>query len=223
MSREPSTPLAPRRRAARTPMGVLLSGTGRTLENFVTLINAGQLPVTIPLVVSNRSDAYGLVRARSHGLPTRVIRPRDYPDDSAFSAAIAEAFRTAGAELIAMAGFLKLWHIPPDYRGRVLNVHPALLPSFCGLGFYGDRVHQAVFDSGVKVSGCTVHFADEEYDHGPIIVQKTVAINDADDPHTIADKVFALECEAYPEAIRLFCEGRLVIEGRRVRVRLAMQ
>ena len=109
--------------------------------------------------------------------------------------------------------------IPPEFAGRVMNIHPALIPAFCGKGYYGHHVHEAVLAAGVKLTGCTVHFADNEYDHGPIIVQKAVPVLDDDTPETLAARVFEMECEAYPEAIELFAAGRLVVEGRRVRIK----
>ncbi len=122
-------------------------------------------------------------------------------------------------DLACLAGWVKLLApIPPAWKGRVLNIHPALLPAFSGKGFYGDRVHEAVIASGVKVTGCTVHFCDDEYDHGPIVIQRTCPVLDDDDVHSLADRVFEEEKVAYPEAVRLFEEGRLRIEGRRVRV-----
>jgi folate-dependent phosphoribosylglycinamide formyltransferase PurN len=116
-----------------------------------------------------------------------------------------------------MAGFLQLLRIPDDFAGRVLNIHPALLPAFGGQGMYGRRVHKAVLAAGVKESGCTVHVADNEYDHGPIVLQRTVEVRPDDTPEALADRVFAAECEAYPEAIRLFAEGKLRLDGRRAR------
>jgi folate-dependent phosphoribosylglycinamide formyltransferase PurN len=113
---------------------------------------------------------------------------------------------------------LQLVRIPDDYMGRVLNIHPALIPAFCGKGYHGRHVHEAVLASGVKLTGCTVHFADNEYDNGPIIVQRACEVRDDDTPETLAGRVFAEECEAYPEAIRLLAEGRLRIDGKRVRV-----
>ena len=121
-------------------------------------------------------------------------------------------------DLIVLAGYLHLFRFAPHYQGRVMNIHPALIPAFCGKRFYGLRVHRAVLDYGVKVSGCSVHFADEEYDRGPIILQRTVPVLEDDTPHTLAERVFAEECKAYPEAIQLFAEGRLTIEGQRVRI-----
>jgi phosphoribosylglycinamide formyltransferase-1 len=118
-----------------------------------------------------------------------------------------------------MAGFLQLLDIPPDFEHRVMNIHPALIPAFCGKGYHGAHVHRAVLEAGVKVSGCTVHFADNQYDHGPIILQQVVPVKDDDTPESLAARVFEAECTAYPEAIRLFAEGRLEVQGRRVRVR----
>jgi formyltetrahydrofolate-dependent phosphoribosylglycinamide formyltransferase len=199
-------------------MGVLLSGSGRTLQNFIDLSQAGLLKARVVKVISSRRDAYGAERARQHGIPTAIVRPRDFGGIEPFSDAITAELMAANVELVALAGFLSFYRIPECFAGRVMNIHPALLPSFGGTGFYGERVHQAVLDYGCKVSGCTVHFADNAYDHGPVIVQKTVPVEEEDDAHSLADRVFEKEKEAYPEAINLFAEGRLRIEGRRVRL-----
>ena len=197
-------------------IAVLLSGSGRSLQNLLDRIADGRLPARVAMVVSNRPDAYGLKRARQAGVATAAVERRDYHDRDDFSTAIFDHCRTAGTELVCMAGFLQLLRIPDDFAGRVMNIHPALLPAFGGKGMYGRHVHEAVLQSGAKTSGCTVHFADNEYDHGPIILQRTVPVLDDDTPETLAARVFEQECEAYPEAIRLFAEGRLRIEGRRV-------
>ncbi len=197
---------------------MLISGSGRTLQNFIDLSAEGRLKAQVVKVVSTRPDAYGLDRARAVGVPAVTVQRADYDKVAEFSAAVTAELQAEGVELIAMAGFLSLYRLPDAYLGRTMNIHPALLPSFGGKGFYGDRVHQAVLDYGCKVSGCTVHFASNEYDKGPIILQKTVPVLDDDDAHTLADRVFAMETEAYPEAINLFAEGRLKIEGRRVRI-----
>jgi len=199
-------------------LGVLISGGGRTLQNLLDRSEAGTLAARVVKVVSSRADAYGLVRAQQHGVPTAVVRRKDFGSVEEFSRAITQQMEAAQVELIAMAGFLSLYRIPPRYNGRVMNIHPALLPSFGGKGFYGERVHQAVLDCGCKVSGCTVHFADNEYDHGPIIVQKAVEVREDDDAHSLADRVFQKELEAYPEAINLFAQGRLRVEGRIVKI-----
>ena len=200
-------------------VAVLLSGSGRTLQNLLDLSAAGELPIEVVRVVASRPDAYGLERAQAAGVPTAVVRRREHPDLAAFTAATFAEARAAQAELVCLAGYMKLLRpIPADFQGRVLNIHPALIPAFAGKGFYGQRVHEAALAAGVKVSGCTVHFVDDEYDHGPIVAQQAVPVLEEDTPETLAQRVFAAECELYPAAIRLFAEGRLRIEGRRARV-----
>ncbi len=199
-------------------MGVLISGGGTTLQNFLDLIDAGRLDARIEVVISSSAKAYGLERARRHNVPTHVVGRGRYPDPQAYGDAIAETLDRYEIDLVTMAGFLKLWTIPERYQGRVMNIHPALIPAFCGPDFYGHRVHEAVVASGVKVSGPTVHFADNAYDTGPIIVQRTVPVTFQDSPDDLAKRVFEQECIAYPEAIRLFAEGRLNIVGRRVQI-----
>jgi len=141
------------------------------------------------------------------------------PDVETYSARIVELLEAAGAGLVVQAGFLSLWRIPPRYEGKVMNIHPALLPDFGGAGMFGHHVHEAVLSAGSKVSGCTVHFVTNEYDAGPIIVQRRVPVIEGDTAETLGARVFEQECIAYPEAIRLFAEGRLSIEGGLVRVR----
>ena len=204
--------------ADRLRLGVLISGGGRSLQNFIDLSDAGRLKAQVVKVVSSRRDAGGLERARCHSIPAAVVRRKDFATTEEFSEAITTELAAADAELVVLAGFLSLYRIPDRYAGRVMNIHPALLPAFGGHGFYGDRVHKAVLECGCKVSGCTVHFADNKYDNGPIIVQKAVPVLEDDDEHTLAARVFEREKEAYPEAINLFAEGRLRIEGNRVRV-----
>jgi phosphoribosylglycinamide formyltransferase 1 len=197
-------------------LAVLLSGGGTTLQNFINRIADGRLRARIVQVVSSRADAFGVTRALSAGLACDVVSRKDYASTEAFSERIFALSRKAEADLVCMAGFLQLLHIPEDFRLRVLNIHPALIPAFCGKGFYGQHVHEAVLASGVKISGCTVHFADNEYDHGPIILQRPVLVHDHDTPETLAARIFEQECEAYPEAIRLFAEGKLRVHGRSV-------
>jgi phosphoribosylglycinamide formyltransferase-1 len=202
---------------AAVRLGVLLSGSGTTLQNLLDRIADGRLDASIACVVSSKVDAFGLERARRAGVPAFVVERKGCSREE-FSTRILDHCRDARAELVCMAGFLQLLEIAPDYAGRVMNIHPALLPAFGGKGYHGLRVHEAAIEAGVKVSGCTVHFADNEYDQGPIIVQHAVVVREDDTPEALQARVFAAECEAYPEAIRLFAEGRLRIEGRRVRV-----
>ena len=199
-------------------IAVLLSGTGRSLDNLRQEIAAGRLRADIAVVISSKPEAYGLVRARAHGLDAVAVSRRDCPDLEAFNAAINAVLAPYDVGLVVLAGFLSLYQPPPELDGRVMNIHPALLPAFGGKGFYGDRVHQAVLDSGVKVSGCTVHFANSLYDRGPIILQTAVPVLDDDTVHSLAARVFAAEREAYPRAIQLFADNRLRLEGWRVRV-----
>jgi phosphoribosylglycinamide formyltransferase-1 len=199
-------------------LAVLLSGGGRTLANLLERIAAGSLSARVVVAVSSRAGARGADVAREAGVPAFVVPRAEFPDGRAFSEAVNQVMAPFAPEAVALAGFLSLYTPPPDLAGRVLNIHPALLPAFGGKGMYGARVHQAVLDWGVKVTGCTVHFADTEYDQGPIVVQKTVAVQEDDTAESLAARVFALECEAYPEAIQLLAEGRLRVEGRRVRV-----
>jgi phosphoribosylglycinamide formyltransferase 1 len=199
-------------------LSVLISGGGTTLQNLLDRIVDGQLRAEVVLVVSNRNDAFGLERASRAGIRAAVVERSECASRDEFSRRIFDLCRDARVDLVCLGGFLQLLPIPDDFAGRVMNIHPALIPAFCGKGYYGHRVHEAALEMGVKVSGCTVHFADNVYDHGPIILQGVVPVLDDDTVDTLAARVFEQECEAYPEAIRLFAEGRLRIEGRRVRI-----
>jgi formyltetrahydrofolate-dependent phosphoribosylglycinamide formyltransferase len=198
---------------------VLISGGGTTLLNLLKEIAAGQLPVEIALVISSSPTARGLRFATEAGIPSAVISLKNFPNQDDFSRAVFDHCRRAGVDLVVMGGFLKRLNIPPDFSNRVVNIHPALVPAFCGDGFYGHRVHEAVLEYGAKLSGCTVHFADNQYDHGPVIVQRAVPVRDDDTPETLAARIFEAECEAYPEALRLIAAGRVTVEGRRVRIK----
>ena len=199
-------------------LAVLISGGGTTLANLIDRIRDRSLDARIEVVVSSRPGVGGLTRAAAAKIPTAVLNRKDYPAVAEFSRAVWEAVDRYPVDLVTLAGFLSLITIPERYAGRVMNIHPALIPAFCGKGLYGHRVHEAVLACGAKVSGCTVHFADNVYDHGPIIVQRPAPVLDTDTPDTLAARVFEAECEAYPQAIQLFAEGRLKIEGRRARV-----
>lgn len=197
-------------------IAVLISGGGTTLRNLIQHSAAGSLPVQIRLVISSHPGARGLEFAREASIPTRVIAPRRHQSPTEFRDQIFGACRDAGVQLVVMGGFLKHVLIPPDFENRVINIHPSLIPAFCGQGMFGHHVHEAVLEYGVRVSGCTVHFVDNQYDHGPVILQRCVPVLDDDTPDTLAARVFEEECVAYPEAIRLFAEGRLRVQGHRV-------
>ncbi|MEA1935130.1 MAG: formyltransferase family protein [Thermodesulfobacteriota bacterium] len=185
------------RREKAMKIAVLLSGTGRTLDNFHERIMNGTMKGRIEVVISNVADVLGLTKAENYGYPAFYAK-----DNESANAVLADY----DIDIICLAGYLKLYNPPPNLKYSVLNIHPALIPSFCGPGLYGMRVHRAVHDKGVKVTGCTVHFANEIYDDGPIVVQKCVSLTDKDRPEDIASKVFEAECEAYPEAINLVHE-----------------
>jgi len=199
-------------------LAVLASAGGTTLQNLFDRIGSGSLAAQVVLVLSNNAEAYALERGRRLGVETAVVSRKEAGSREEFSRRIFDPCRQKGADLVCLAGFLQLIHVPDDFLGRVMNIHPSLIPAFCGKGFYGHHVHEAVLAYGAKITGCTVHFADNEYDHGPIILQRAVPVRDDDTTEKLGERVFEQECEAFPEAIRLFAQGLLRIEGRRVRV-----
>lgn len=199
-------------------LAVLLSGTGRTLQNLIDKIKQGSLDARIEVAVGSRADAFGLQRAKNHGIPAVVVERKRYRRAEEFCNEITAQLDKYAVDLVIMAGFNCLYKIPDEYIGRVMNIHPALIPSFCGKNYWGMKVHEAALDYGVKVSGCTVHFADNTYDNGPIILQRTVPVINGDTPESLAERVFKEECVAYPEAISLFQQGRLKIKGRKVSI-----
>jgi formyltetrahydrofolate-dependent phosphoribosylglycinamide formyltransferase len=200
-------------------LAVLLSGSGSTLQNLIDRIADGSLNARIACVVGSRAGAYGLERARAQGIPAVLVPRKSFADTASFSNAIWPEIRKHEVDLVVMAGFMCLLEIPDDFENRVVNVHPGLIPAFCGKGMYGHHVHEAVIAYGAKVSGCTVHFANAKYDEGPIIMQGTVPVLDDDTPDTLAERVQAKEREIYPKAIQLIAEGRVQVEGRRTRIR----
>ena len=199
-------------------LGILLSGGGRTMVNIQEQIAVGHLNAEIIVVISSLSNVRGVQLAKGMGLEPVIIRKKDNPDIEQFSAKIAKALDDAKVDLVVQAGWMCLWRIPDNYENRVMNIHPALLPSFGGKGMYGHHVHEAVVKTGCKISGCTVHFCTNEYDAGPIIVQRTCEVKDSDDADILAACVFEQECLAYPEAIQLFAEGRLKVQNGIVKV-----
>jgi phosphoribosylglycinamide formyltransferase-1 len=200
------------------PVAVLISGGGTTLRNLLDKVEAGTLPIDIRLVISSSSAARGLDFAREAGIAHLIVEKPLGMSAEAYSEAIFGPCRAAGAQLVVMGGFLKHVQIPADFENRVVNIHPSLIPAFCGRGMYGLKVHEAVLASGVKVTGCTVHFVDNEYDHGPIILQRPVKVLDEDTPETLQARVFSIECLAYPDALSSIAVGRVKVLGRRVQV-----
>jgi len=197
-------------------LAVLLSGSGTTLQNFIDLIEAGKLNAEICCVVSSREDAFGLQRAKKHNIPSFCAARKDYQNSEERCGALNEFIVEHNPDLIVLAGFMILYTIPEAFSMRVINVHPALLPSFGGKGYYGHHVHEAVLEHGLKVTGATVHFVDDAYDTGPIILQKPVMVKENDTADSLAERVQEAERDIFPEAVRLFGEGRLRVEGRKV-------
>ncbi|MBN2181849.1 MAG: phosphoribosylglycinamide formyltransferase [Sedimentisphaerales bacterium] len=200
-------------------LGVLISGGGTTLMNILDYIEDGRLNASVPVVISSRSSVAGVERAKNAGLNVKIIRKKDFDDIDKFSKKIEKELSEAKVDLVIQGGWLCLWKIPDRYENRVMNIHPALLPSFGGKGMWGHHVHEAVLKAGCKVSGCTVHFCTNEYDKGPIIVQRTCPVKEGDDPDTLAARVFEQECIAYPEAIRLFASGQLSVQDGIVKIK----
>lgn len=200
-------------------IAVLLSGNGSSLENLLEHIDSGEVDGEVVVVISSKTKAYGLERARQRGVPALGVPRKDYPDLDEFNDALHAALAPYEVDLVALLGFLSLFQLRGRYAGRVLNVHPALIPAFSGRGFYGQRVHDAVLASGVKVTGATVHFTDDEYDHGPILLQEAVAVEPDDTRETLADRVMEAERRLVPRAIQLIAEGRVDLKDGRTRVR----
>jgi len=201
-------PSQPESTAPPLRLAVLLSGGGTTMLNLADRIAAGTLDAQIVLVIASNDKAGGIEKARALGVACEVVRRKDYDDSAAFSGRVFDAIRNAGCELVCLAGFLSLLVIPEDFERRVMNIHPSLLPAFGGKGMHGSHVHEAVLQAGAKESGCTVHFADNTYDTGPILLQRSCPVLPDDTPESLAQRVFEQECEAYPEAIAAFAAGR---------------
>ncbi|MEL7496785.1 MAG: phosphoribosylglycinamide formyltransferase [Planctomycetota bacterium] len=197
-------------------ISVLISGGGTTLRNLIQYRDKGKLNVDFAHVISNNPNAGGLEFAHDAKIPYSVINHRDFDDEEAFSDEMFKTMIAAETDLVVMGGFLRRLKIPTEFTNRVVNIHPSLIPAFCGKGNYGSRVHQAVIEYGCKVSGCTVHFVDDHYDHGPIIAQSTVPVFVDDDALKLAARVFDAECQLYPAVIEAIGQGSITIDGRKV-------
>ncbi|MEO0649500.1 MAG: phosphoribosylglycinamide formyltransferase, partial [Planctomycetota bacterium] len=197
------------------PLAVLVSGTGRTLANLFEEIDGGRLNAEIALVGADREGIRGLELARERGVPTVVVRPRDCDGPDDFSRTVFEAIDAHGCGTLVLAGFLRFLPIPDAWLGRVINIHPSLLPAHGGKGCYGNRVHTAVLADGDLTTGCTVHYVDNVYDHGPVILQAEVPVHPDDDVEALAARVFAEECRALPEGLRRHLSGQVSFEALR--------
>jgi len=201
--------------ARQVPIGVLVSGSGTNLQAIIDHIEAKRLDAKIEVVLSNKADAYGLVRAKNHGIATEVLDHKQFPSREAYDQAVVDLLRARGVDLVVLAGFMRLLSpvFVKAYSNRIMNIHPALLPSFPGL-----HVQKKAVDHGVRFSGCTVHFVNEECDEGPIIIQAVVPVFPDDSEESLAARILKQEHRIYPRAIQLYAEGRLRVEGRRVLV-----
>jgi phosphoribosylglycinamide formyltransferase-1 len=199
-------------------VAALLSGSGTSLENLLERIDAGEVPARVAVVIASQEEAFGLERARRRDIPALAVPRRRYREVKEFNDRIHEALEPHDVDLVLLLGFLSPFELRGRYEGRTMNVHPALIPAFSGRGFYGRRVYEAVLESGVKLTGATVHFADPDYDQGPIVLQEAVPVHDDDTVETLSERVQAAERRLVPKAVRLFAQGRLSIEGRRVRI-----
>jgi phosphoribosylglycinamide formyltransferase-1 len=201
-------------------IGVLISGSGTNLQSLIDNVEKGHIDGKITVVISNKADAYGLERAKKHNIKTVFVDQKDYEDSESYNEAVLKELKNCGVELVVLAGYLKILscHFIETYRNRIINIHPSLIPSFCGKGYYGLKVHESAVNYGVKVSGATVHFVDEEADSGPIIIQETVKVDSTDTPEKLQKKVLKIEHKILPLAVKLFCEGRLDVVGRKVEI-----
>ena len=201
-------------------IAVLCSGGGTNLQALIDAQEAGQIDGEIVLVLSNASKAYALERARKHGIEAKFISKKQAGSDEAFNDAILAELRRVGAELVVLAGYLPIVgaQVVRAYEHRIINIHPALIPSFCGPGMYGHHVHEAVLAYGAKISCATTHFVDEQVDHGGVIMQASVPVLEDDTPDTLAARVLTVEHRILPESVSLFCAGKLGVDGRRVHV-----
>lgn len=202
----------------RLPIAVLISGGGTTLRNLLEYRDAGKLDVDFRLVISSKQSAYGLTYAQQAGIPSVVVSKRKFATAEEHSACVFQSLMDHGVELVVMGGYLDYLLIPEQFTNRVVNIHPSLIPAFCGHGFYGLRVHQAVLDYGAKLSGCTVHFVDNQFDHGPIIAQRSCPVLCDDSAESLQARVFELECGLYPETIQAIAQGRVKARGRTIQV-----
>ncbi len=200
----------------KVAIGVLVSGSGSNLQSIIDHIGKGVLDAEIRIVISNRPDAFALERSRKHGIKTAVVEHREFASRELFDARMIEILNAGGVELVVMAGFMRVLS-PVFFRAfpmRIMNIHPALLPAFPGM-----HVQRKAMEYGVKFSGCTVHFADEGVDSGPIIIQAVVPVYDEDDEGSLAERILREEHRIYPQAIQYYAEKRIEVEGRRVRIR----
>ncbi len=203
-------------------IGVLLSGSGSNLQSLIDNIESGKINGRIEVVISNKKDAYGLERARQHSIDAVFVNQREYADIEAYNDAVIDELKKHNVELVILAGYLKILsaRFIETYKNKIINIHPSLIPSFCGMGFYGIKVHEAAINYGVKLSGATVHFVDENTDTGPIIIQESVKVDFEDTAESLQQKILKIEHRILPLAIKYYCDGSIELIGRKVKLLL---
>lgn len=201
-------------------IGVLISGSGSNLQSIIDNINIGSINGKIEVVVSNKCDAYGLERARQHNIDAVFVNQKDYADINLYNDVIIEELKKHDVELVVLAGYLKILtsKFIETYKNKIINIHPSLIPSFCGKGYYGVKVHEAAIEYGVKLSGATVHFVDENADTGPIIIQESVSVDFDDTAETLQKKILKIEHKILPLAIKYYCDGNIEVVDRKVKI-----
>ncbi len=202
-------------------IGVLISGSGSNLQALIDNVGNGIINGEIAVVISNREHAYGLERARLNNIDAVFLNEKNYENFELFNESIINELKKRGVELVILAGYLKILShkFIEEFKNKIINIHPSLIPSFCGKGYYGIKVHQAAINYGVKISGATVHFVDEGADTGPIILQEAVEVLDEDTADTLQKKVLNIEHRLLPLAVKMYCQGRLVLDGRKVMIK----
>ncbi|MDW5298951.1 MAG: phosphoribosylglycinamide formyltransferase [Sedimentibacter sp.] len=201
-------------------IGVLISGSGTNLQSIIDNVEKGEINGKITVVISNKSDAYGLERARQHNIDAVFVNHKEYENFEMYNDAVIEELEKHGVELIVLAGYLKILsgNFIEKYRNKIINIHPSLIPSFCGKGYYGLKVHEAAVNYGVKLSGATVHFVDEQADTGPIIMQESVEVDYDDSAETLQKKILKIEHKILPLSVKYYCDGKIEVVGRKVKI-----
>lgn len=206
---------------SKVKIGVLISGGGTNLQALIDEVEKGNVNGEISLVISDKKGAYGLERAEKHGIKTIALDRREFKNKAEFMKSLMDILSKKSIELIVLAGFLTILseEFIEKYRSRIINIHPSLIPAFCGEGYYGEKVHNAVLEYGAKISGATVHFVDEGADTGPVILQESVPVLENDTVESLAARVLKVEHKLLPKAVGLYCDGRIIIEGRKVKIK----
>ena len=201
-------------------IGVLISGGGTNLQAIIDNIENGCINGKIQLIISNRKDAYGLERGKKAGIESLYVNPKNFTNTDEYNLRLIKEFKDRDVDLVVLAGYLKILssEFIQEFRNRIINIHPSLIPSFCGDGYYGERVHKAVLDYGCKVTGATVHFVDEGTDTGPIILQRCVEVEDDETVQSLQKKVLKVEHEILVNAVRLYCDNLISVEGKHVKI-----